>query len=127
MTINNEIKESYCSFEVSKLLKEKGLNIATIKYFDFDGNSYTSLKYSYQTIDSIAKPTHASAIEWIRINFGIWVYTINGNTYNDGSWYWEIQDLNKELRDSRSFTKSFNSPHEATEAALLYTLKNLIP
>lgn len=31
------IKEAYCSFEVAKLLKEKGFNEEVISYYDTDG------------------------------------------------------------------------------------------
>lgn len=67
--MNNNIQEDYCSFEVSKLLKEKG--------FDVKGNNaYTvtsdgkcsgrvsSVSYKYiESISAIYKPTHALAIK----------------------------------------------------------------
>lgn len=35
--INNNIQESYCSFEVSKLLKEKGFGVQTLRCYFEDG------------------------------------------------------------------------------------------
>lgn len=45
--MNNNIEESYCSFEVSKLLKEKGFEVPTLCYYFEDGafvqNSYKDI------------------------------------------------------------------------------------
>lgn len=105
--MNNEIQEAYCSFEVSKLLKEKGFNI-------------------YQ-------PTHAIAIEWLRINFGIWIdigYEPETGTdmLNEPykiEWYSMVSKIGYLNLDIPTFHQ-YNTPQEATEVALLYVLNNLI-
>ena len=71
----------------------------------------------------ISAPTHALAIEWIRVNFGIGI-AISPKRGFEFKWYVYFYN-GKELLGEIKFA-FFNSPQEATEAALLYTLKNLI-
>lgn len=127
MKINNNIQESYCSFEVSKLLKEKGFDgPSQWGYFEdsltqfHEGDDVGSFRNSDECKDWIAAPTHALAIEWIRVNFGIFInntidalghYRANIFTYND-----------HEIFNSPTYSK----PQEATEAALKYCLTELI-
>ncbi len=121
--MSNNIQEDYCSFEVSKLLKEKGFAV-------FCGNSFNPTTNEEQrgicsdniVVAALAQPTHSLAIKWIRENFGIYIWVeqtkldlfkpfikpIKGNSQNTTHW-----DFHR-------------TPQEATEAALLYTLQNLI-
>lgn len=136
--MNNNITEDYCSFEVAKLLKEKGFNIKC-KYFFNEGSGWNrqsdSLLRIYENL--IEHPTHALAIKWIRENFGIHIQATKP-FHKD---YWIIGKIPMEYRvkgDESSeawgipmsygtLTGKFKSSEEAIEAALLHTLKNLIP
>lgn len=135
--INNQISEHYCSFEVSKLLKEKGFNIGSEHYYDselpYHGDLFYNYKDDFPTL--YERPTHALAIEWIRVNFGIQI-SADGDCYGN-EWYSKLSVVSEDLwnnLDMRhevvSATKKFNNIHktldEATEAALLYTIQNLI-
>lgn len=106
--MNNNIQEAYCSFEVSKLLKEKGFDVKQLRTYHREG-------------ETVLCPTHALAIEWIRVNFGI---HINSVWLASAKFCGEITKVksNMELHAVRGY----DLPQEATEAALLYTLKNLI-
>lgn len=143
-TLNNNIQESYCSFEVSKLLKEKGFKFSSefnIPYYNYlgvyRGDVIELIKAKYNKKDTkpyetIAAPTHALAIEWVRVNYSLIIESnYAGKNFND------IDDLfkfivNKPFVKGVSFSNKFtdniyyNSPQEATEAALLYVLNNLI-
>lgn len=128
MTINNDIQEAYCSFEVSKLLKEKGFKRYTSMWYDENGDTvlWGDIMGDQDDIDNhIASPTHALAIEWVRVNFGIWIQ-IHGWTnqpVDDELWKEAYQAfVNGDAMD----VSIFKTPQEATEAALLYTLQNLI-
>lgn len=129
-TINNEIAESYCSFGVSKLLKEKGfdcLKIGEGEYFGVHSDGRIHDNGDECCEYHIKKPTHALAIEWLRVNFGIWIYLnilVNVSNYNHREVFSPavVKGLGLEMK-----FECFDSPQEATEAALLYTLKNLIP
>ena len=141
--INNNIQEPICSSEVSQLLKEKGFDVKTSQFYRNDesidpkrfiGLFYKNSDFAVNTF--IAAPTHSIALEWIRVNFGIHLrvsriyrrplfdepapepmftveiddlYSKNGKAYSDG------------------VIDNFDTPQEAIEAALLYTLTNLIP
>jgi hypothetical protein len=130
MTINNNIQEDYCSFEVSKLLKEKGFECET-RYFSLSdgkvisGANYNwNQKYDYET-NQYSRPTHALAIEWIRVNFNIAISTDN---LIDNKYYFSYRNTNTKNYASRTGCSEdgYDSPQEATEAALLYTLQKLI-
>lgn len=137
--MNNNITEDYCSFEVSKLLKEKGFAVYCTSLYTEDGKQNDVGNYNGVDDDnyiSFSRPTHALAIKWIRENFGIHIQPTKP-FHKD---YWVVDKIPLEFRvkgheNSDSFgvpmshanlDGKFNSPEEATEAALLYTLKNLI-
>lgn len=131
--MNNDIQEAYCSFEVSKLLKEKGFDVPLSTWYDPHGKEgFAGMKGRFNIY--CARPIHALAIEWIRVNFGIFIYP-QFQTWDDGcftaNWclkngeLWNFHDLGVKKDMFWKRTK-FNSPQEATEAALLHVLKNLI-
>ena len=130
MIINNNIEENYCSFEVSKLLKEKGFGVSTISCYEAgipaqgeffeDWNRDNRFKDSK---DSASRPTHAVAIEWLRVNYSTDISIL----IVAGSWYGPYIFRNRNRMNKEGEPgQYFSSPQEATEAALLYTLKNLI-
>lgn len=145
--INNNIQEAYCSFEVSKLLKEKGFGVPCregwVNYLSsFTGEVGMPDDESNLVMDGlgnrhlIERPTHSVAIEWIRVNFGIQI-SADGDCYGN-EWYSKLSVVSEDLwnnldmrHEVLSATKKFNNIHktldEATEAALLYTLQNLVP
>lgn len=69
----------------------------------------------------VSAPTHALAIKWIKKNFKLWVYVDYSIIHK---WFYSINDLNDNGRVDET---KFDSPEGATEAALLYALKNFIP
>lgn len=131
--MNNNIQESYCSFEVSKLLKEKGFGIAVTEYWQtniegkwnyFDKNSPMNqepFNYNDDGDNYLSRPTHALAIEWVLVNFGVFItlkpaYSFSKGLY--GAKYHLFDMKNGESADS----KPYDSRQEATEAALKYVL-----
>lgn len=144
-TINNNIKEDYCSFELSRLLKEKGFcvkpeNIDSTDYvlgYDYDEDDENdSLKIrEFQFEDNVKshlflRPTHSLAIEWVRINFGIFIYvaTHYENRLLVGyDWILEQDEQYIDFENTSSDKiMQYISPQEAKEHALIYVLKNLI-
>ena len=118
------------NFETSKLLKEKEFNIPTL-YFYLDG----SLKYNHSikprnsnvlpgTMD-VSAPTITDAVMWLYEKHGIWIissYELNIENHKK-EWFWiaikDGEEIAYQYRD-------FNSPTEAYEAAIEFTLENLI-
>lgn len=135
-TINNEITESHCSFEVVKLLKEKGFDVKCVSYYrteysPLNGGVYGSttvcdydqvLSDRYNDLDykHLLRPTHALAIEWLRVNFNIWISIYISTGFDGFSAY--VVHKKKGGWDS----EEFKSPQEAVEAALKYVLENVI-
>lgn len=74
--INNNIQESYCSFEVSKLLKEKGFDCYTTTWHQ-RGNGIVgdvvgkSDRYNSKGEAYTSHPTHALAQKWLRENYKV--------------------------------------------------------
>ena len=122
------IKEAYCSFEVSKLLKEKGFDWECIGYYVDDEPN--DIKYSFlgetnSTWESrcCAAPTHQMAMRWLREIYGIdIVIEISDPSVNDRKYYCVIWDKNNDSY----ILDLFNSYEDAVEAALKYCLENLI-
>lgn len=137
--INNNIFEHYCSKEVSKLLKEKGFKVPVLTYYDKCEIVSSNITSVFNAIDynndylCYSRPTHSVAIEWIRVNFGIWIQ--GAFPLSKRKWEWIIFDLKEKIKGQNCYKNImslnyephyFDTPYEATEAALLYTLKNLI-
>lgn len=125
--MNNNIQEPYCSFEVSKLLKEKGLISNESKlFFGEDGFSRNKKDYNMNTSvfaeSYIERPTHALAIEWIRVNFGFYV-EVDTPDGKDGKYE---ASVHKVKGYGSYYEYEADTPQEATETTLLYILKHLI-
>ena len=127
------IKEDYCSYEVAKILKEKGFNESCYTcYVEKEISHYDYSSTNYELIDGVIScPTIQMAIKWLReihnkhcdIGYDI-----------DLHWFFQIIDLKETVEYDYPETKyyhtenetGFNSYEEAVEAALKYVLENLI-
>lgn len=71
--MNNNTTKDYVSFEVAKLLKEKGFSAYCTSLYTKEGKQNDVGNYNGVDDDnyiSYSKPTHALAIKWISINYG---------------------------------------------------------
>lgn len=111
------ITEDYVSYEVAKLLKEKGFDYQGFDYIDFEGE-----------VIKQDRPTHQMAMKWLREEKNIFIviephaydYVNEKNkSYSCSLW---IGDNYYEYLESRDYP----SYEEAVEAALKYCLENLI-
>lgn len=118
-TLNNDIYQSYCTPELIKLLEKKGCTIKETIITDF-----IEPKDSSGGSTEIKGISHALAIEWIRVNFGIWITFRRGGL--DPLWYdFFITDSDNIMHYEKD-DKSYKTPTEAYSAAIEYTLNNLI-
>lgn len=138
VSINNNIKEHYCSFEISKLLTIKGLRCGIPDTaYSKDGKKRISPLSSFYDPHKypILDCTHSIAVEFIRVNFGIFI-SVCGDSYGD-EWYPKLSVVSKSLWDNYDkrcevlmSTRDINffnkTPQQAIDAALLYVLQNLI-
>lgn len=123
------IKEAYCSFEVSKLLKEKGFNWRTQYVYTLDGTGSTPHKIgNWRAKSNIQKPTQQMAMRWLREEKNIFIVIephlydyINEKNKSYVCSLW-VGDNYYEYIESRDYP----SYEDAIEAALKYCLENLI-
>ena len=130
------IKEAYVSFEVAKLLEEKGFEIDTNKdywkigedgtmYFMCSIGAYTSNPNNklafYRPENSYPCPTLQMAMAWLREKD----ISIEPSALNAHSWAYTIYKLlNNKVKELYN-DGGFDSYEDAVEAALKYCLENL--
>ena len=132
------ITEDYCSFEVSKLLKEKGFNEKCRGGYhsEFDDNDspivmleeWMAQPYNNDFVDEgflCSAPTHQMAMDWLREAHNISIEPFVD--YGSGDDYWWTVDISK-IKKNGLITElsGYKSYKEAVEAALKYALENLI-
>lgn len=129
------------NFEIAKLLREKGFNEpCTQLYFDGELKDITIQKVSYDdTLSSryYIAPTIAEVVMWLYEKHTIWIgVELTDNTrefyFQPTIWTSKDRDFHDEdmIDQAKSICKwkewQYNSPAEAYEAAITYTLENLI-
>ncbi len=120
------ITEDYISFELAKLLKEKGFNESTDKQYNLDKivGDYNITDRSRHPERYLDAPTLQMAMKWLREKCIFITLNIISFNLNDlPVWNFDIwRNNNHEYRSS----DYFDSYEEACEAAIKYCLKNLI-
>jgi hypothetical protein len=129
------IKEAYCSFEVSKLLKEKGFNERSSASYDSKGQLQEGYGYWNKTPIWYAAPTHQMAMAWLRehglhINASIsYDYSVDADGNEVDRWTFWFFEILSSFSGNLIYTEEVNqydSYEEAVEAALKYCLEKLI-
>jgi hypothetical protein len=120
--MNQTIYPSYTTLEQTKLLNEKGIEIAT-EYsgcsYDIDGNEY--------------KAYHQwELVEWLRVNHGIWINVdVEGRNMDRyrficfRSHSERVSEYSKHIKDD-TYNGRYDKPQDALSAAFDYVLNNLI-
>ena len=130
------IKEDYVSFEVAKLLKEKGFNCETDMYYSPEGElkcwfpnglkSWLDNKGNETWWWKCIAPTLQMAMKWLREVHKIFIEIRISIDFND-KYYYSYFILNKECKYVRKGYTDFDWSYEqACEAAIKYCLTNLI-
>ncbi len=139
------VKEAYCSFEVSKLLEEKGFNencgsvyrktLRNNQIIDEPSLYISNLSMSnsefkeksYKDIVYCSAPTHQMAMAWLREEHKLIIITLPLVTDDDGEagclWGFKILNRLNLLNESKNL---YYKEEEAVEAALRYTLEHLL-
>lgn len=141
--INNNIEEIRVSFPVAKLLKEAGFDCVVNKCYaeerlidkNTGGDLFTGV-YRLCDLSRFHKrfyyaPTQQLAIDWIRVNFGIHIFVKQGYKWEYvietvlPCWEYVIETV--ENKPKTLWNDGLEAtPEEAINAALEYTLTNLI-
>lgn len=126
------ISEDYVSFETAQLLKEGGFEEYCEAFYRDDGilNEFVG---NYNHIEQDKEKPHYSAAEhwqvlkWLRIKHNIWVeillFDIGWLERGKFCFQWRVYNNTEEWETN---TTEYKTPEETTEAAISYTLKNLI-
>lgn len=127
------ITEDYVSFEVAKLLKEKGFEGDINAYYHIwdNGNRVCSVReftHSEAPYLYIPAPTHQMALKWLREVYHIFIfidYVIP--TKLSFEYTYEIYNMiNGRSMAVSAFRDDYETYEEAVEAAIKYCLTNLI-
>src|SRR5574343_935867 len=116
------------SFEVAKLLKEKEFDEVTDLIYMTNHTSevlfenINGLKHLDGNNPFVSAPTIAEVVMWLYEKHGIWIDVVLSR--NEKQFTFMIQSLSFDA--NKFLNEYFNSPTEAYEAAIEYTLNNLI-
>jgi hypothetical protein len=124
------IKEAYVSFEIAKLLKEKGFDERTFYHYNKCDVQQHNIVYKQYTnsemLIAYSAPTHQMACAWLRekgiecVVIPIW------NTIGKRYRSYVLSDLGDKYKDNYDSYSDNASYEDAVEAALKYSLENLI-
>lgn len=126
------ITEDYVSFEVAKLLQEKGFNGEWHKHYwgYLTGKEFLT-EGSFSPEYDCPAPTLQMAMKWLREVHGI-IITIDFDEYELTSenkkvgYGYNIQKVETPTKYFTISTMVYDTYEEATEAAIKYCLENLI-
>ena len=127
------IKEAYCSYEISKLLKEKGFDEECFALYNSDGVLIQSgIRLNNNQVGrvegSYSAPTQQMAMKWLREVHNIFIVIephmydhINEKNSSYIASLWQGDNYYENIT-----SKDYPTYEETVEAALNYTLENLI-
>ena len=132
-----QITEDYVSFEIAKLLKEKGFDVPCDSYYIYFESNVTLYKghlpeFSDSNInhnkydDRISRPSQSLALKWLREVHNIYIDILTYTTGKNIQFRWVGYEKGRLFSQEEGKTIYFDSYEQAVEAALLYVLKNLI-
>ena len=124
------ITEDYCSFEVAKLLREKGFDEPIWTRYEDNNEVIFGDKYNWNNspMGQTSAPTHQMAMKWLREVHNIFIDI----GYDDLDFYWLIESIadNVPIQNRPKLLKNGTACHrtyeEAVEVAIKYCLENLI-
>lgn len=120
------VTEDYVSFEVAKLLKERGFNEATHGFYhnDYNGMLLVSNSSNHNgSINSVAAPTLQMAMKWLREVHKIHITVYPYGEHSCDNYQFDIYK-NREYLLSRD--EGYITNEQAIEVAIKYALENLI-
>lgn len=131
------ITEDYVSFEVAKLLKEKGFNEPCEGFYvnsDVLSHTLSNAKNSKwdgdkSTMGYISAPTFQMAMKWLRevYNIAISVYVFNRDLpIKENEIHYTCDVATTKISSKEGHLRLTGTYEEACEAAIKYCLENLI-
>ncbi len=128
------IEEDYVSFEVAKLLKEKGFNEKLFTFYITDETKkegyFQLMAFTDDKIDNnhsdycYLAPTLQMAMKWILKKYNTFICVLF--LEESGGYGYTIENIIKKKYIATSKNSSYKEPEEACEAAIKYYLEHLI-
>ena len=125
------ITEDYVSFEIAKLLKEKGFDEGCRAHYGTAG-SFSYEKYEVEASgceihNAILAPTLQMAMKWLRKKYNLEIYPYHDMFQENNKWWYGIEKFTKGCSNCQYEEEPIYSTYEeAAEAAIKYCLENLI-
>jgi len=120
-------QEDYVSFEIAKLLKEKGFDYPSYCHYRLNNGELCNFNTNYNTNlkqnDYITAPTLQMTMDWLREYHCLWINIYPLTSYR---WTWSIWFMNEPDRKMGEALQSISTYKEACEAAIEYCLEHLI-
>ena len=130
-----QITEDYVSYEIAKLLKEKGFDESVNRFYEIYTCKPSLVRSEYCrnsfTID-YAAPTHQMTLKWLRevhefiVTIDYDRYPVDNGESSIVGYGYNIQTKDNPEDYYRISESVYESYEEAVEAALKYALENLI-
>lgn len=119
------MKEAYCSYKISKLLREKGFDERIFEFYEGDKIKYARNGEGFRLseLPGIYYPhiTHQMAMAWLREKKDVYIEIRRSlNTYLYGA------IIAEGIVEKYRIKNTYNFYEDAVEAALEYVLENLI-
>jgi len=123
------ITEDYCSYEIAKLLKEKGFVEPCLYFYFTNGKIEKAIGLKDKNtacVSTFSAPTHQMALKWLREVYGlhIWVDYSRLDCNEKQPYLWNIVET--KINGDYWGGTYHKSSKEAVESALKYVLENLI-
>ena len=124
------MKEAYCSYEISKLLKEKGFDECIFEFYEGDKIKYARNDEGFRLseLPDTYYPhiTHQMTMAWLREVHNIFI-EISVSIDLNSNYHYSYFILNKECKYVRKGYTDFDWNYEdAVESAIKYCLEKLI-
>ena len=133
------ITEDFCSYDVAKLLKEKGFDepckvwyseytsqFGSEKYTSIEFDDHNRFKKGYKFL--FYAPTHQMAMKWLRKEHNILLFLLPAQENGKLVYLVEVWTWNEEegIYESTYAPMPRKEPEQAIGSALKYSLENLI-
>jgi hypothetical protein len=121
--INKDVHEHYCSLEILQLLYDKGMRYREWTEGAFTHNSLAEKRFNEGDVSYLKDTvTHQIVVEWLMVNYGIWISVQPNEPFTDNDW---CNKIYIDLKLQFAF-EGYSKPQEAMETGILYVLNNLI-
>lgn len=123
------ITEDYVSFEIAKLLREKGFDIYCPTAYETMTSEHHVEEAAFSgwgKLGQVKRPTLQMAMKWLREAKGIAIVPILSSVLDNEKFLWDIEIIVAKTNETYYQGWVYESYERACEAAIKYCLENLI-